>query len=74
MIYFYHDSEKCEKPSHATTNMAILYSGKFWPGGNFDIFGAFLPDRQNLTRQIFKAIQCLVKHSDHPSKYFPSNI
>ena len=23
MIYFYHGSEKCEKTSHATTNMAI---------------------------------------------------
>ena len=43
-------------------------------GGNFDVFDAFLPDRQNLTCQIFKAIQCLVKDSDHPSKYFPSNI
>ena len=42
-------------------------------GGNFDIFDAFLPDHQNLTRQIFKAVQCLVKDSDHPSKYFPSN-
>ena len=37
--------------------------------GNFDVFDVFLPDRQNLTRQIFKAIQCLVKDSDHPSKY-----
>ena len=42
--------------------------------GNFDVFDAYLTDRQNLTRQIFKAIQCLVKDSDHPSKYFPSNI
>ena len=30
--------------------------------GNFDVFQ---PDRQ-----IFKAIQCLVKDTDHPSKYF----
>ena len=37
--------------------------------GNFDVFDAFQPDRQNLTRQIFKAIQCLVKGTDHPSKY-----
>ena len=35
--------------------------------GNFDGFGAFQPDRQNLTRQILKAIQCLVKDIDHPS-------
>ena len=39
-------------------------------GGNFEVFDAFQPDRQNLTHQIFKAIQCLVKDSDHPSKYF----
>ena len=37
--------------------------------GNFDVFDAFQPDRQYLTRQIFKAIQCLVKDTDHPSKY-----
>ena len=43
-------------------------------GGNFDCFDAFQPDRQNLTRQILKAIQCLVKDTDHPSNYFPSNI
>ena len=43
-------------------------------GGNFNVFDAFQPDRQNLTRQIFKAIQCLVKDSDHPSKYILSNI
>ena len=43
-------------------------------GGNFDIFDAFQPDHQNLTREIFKATQCLVKDNDHPSKYFPSNI
>ena len=42
--------------------------------GNFDVFDAYLTDRKNLTHQIFKAIQCLVKDSDHPSKYFPSNI
>ena len=43
-------------------------------GGTFDIFDAFQPDHQNLTRQIFKAMQHLVKDSDHPSKYFLSNI
>ena len=37
--------------------------------GNFDVFDAFQPERQNLTHQIFKAIQCLVKDTDHPSKY-----
>ena len=42
--------------------------------GNFDVFDAFQPDHQNLTSQIFKAIQSLVKDSDHLSKYFPSNI
>ena len=30
-------------------------------GGNFDVFDAFQPDRQNLTHQIFKAMQHLVK-------------
>ena len=48
-------------------------AGEF-DGGNFDIFDALRPDRQNLTCQIFKAIQCLVKDTDHPSKYFSSNI
>ena len=43
-------------------------------GGNIDVFDAIQPDRQNLTRQTFKSIQCLVKDSDHPSKYIPSNI
>ena len=43
-------------------------------GGNFDRFDVFQPDRQNLTRKILKAIQCLVKDTDHPSKYFLSNI
>ena len=42
--------------------------------GNFDVFDAFQPDRQNLTRQIFKAMQHLVNNSDHLSKYFLSNI
>ena len=42
--------------------------------GNFDVFYAFQPDSQNLTRQTIKSIQWLVKDSDHPSKYFPSNI
>ena len=39
-------------------------------GVNFDVFDVLQPDRQNLTCQIFKAIQCLVKDTDHPSKYF----
>ena len=43
-------------------------------GGNFDVFDAFQSDHQNLTCQIFKAIQCLVKDTGHLSKYFPSNI
>ena len=35
MIYFYHDSEKCEKTSHATTNMAIIsYQEVFLKNGN----------------------------------------
>ena len=42
--------------------------------GNFDVFDAFQPDHQNLTHQIFKSVQFLVKDSDHLSKYFPSNI
>ena len=43
-------------------------------GENFDVYDAFQPDRENLTCQIFKAMQHLVKDSDHLSKYFPSNI
>ena len=43
-------------------------------GGNIDVFDTFQPDRQNLTSQIFKAIQRLVKDCDNQSKYFPSNI
>ena len=42
--------------------------------GNFDVFGAFQSDRKNLTHQIFKSIQCLIKDSDHPLKYFLSYI
>ena len=42
--------------------------------GNFDVFEAFQPDHQNLTRQIFKAIQRLAKDSNNPSKYFQSNL
>ena len=42
--------------------------------GNSDVFDTFQPDCQNLTSQIFKAIQRLVKDSDHLSKYFPSNV
>ena len=42
--------------------------------GNFDGFDVFQPNRQNFTRQILKAIQCLVKDTDHPSKYFASHI
>ena len=46
--------------------------GKFWH------FDAFQPDRQNLTRQIvlkqYSVYRCMVKDSDHPSKYFSSNI
>ena len=55
------------------SNSPYRIAGNF-NGGNFDGFDAFQPDRQNLTRQILKAIQCLVKDTDHPSKYFPSNI
>ena len=49
-----------------------MYDSKYCIAGNFDVFDAFQPDHQNLTRQIFKAIQYLVKDTDHPSKYFPS--
>ena len=71
--------------THACTHMCqcnfhqahlqVIYriAGNF-DGGNFDIFDAFQPDRQNLTRQIFKVMHHLVKDSDHPSKYFSSNI
>ena len=44
-------------------------------GENCNIFDTSQPDYQNLTHQIiFKALQCLVKDSEYPSKYFPSNI
>ena len=39
--------------------LLILYNYRI--AGNFDVFDAFLPDLQNLTRQIFKAIQCLLR-------------
>ena len=43
--------------------------------GNFD---AFQLDHQNLTSQIVQkqhsVYRCMVKDSDHPSKYFLSNI
>ena len=42
--------------------------------GNFDGFDVFQPDHQNLTCQILKAIQCLVKDTDHPSKYLKSKL
>ena len=63
------------KALQTTACMISIYriAGNF-DGGNFDGFDAFQPDRQNLTHQILKAIQCLVKDTDHPSKYFPSNI
>ena len=34
---------------------------KYRIAGNFDVFDAFQPDRQNLTCQLFKAMQHLVK-------------
>ena len=47
-------------------------------GGNFDVFEAFELDRQNLTHQIvLKTVQPLQVYgegSNHPPKYFPSNI
>ena len=47
-------------------------------GANFDNFDAFRLDHQNLTRQIvlkrYSIYRCMVKDSDYPSKYFPSNI
>ena len=46
--------------------------------GNFDIFDAFQLDHQNLTHQIalkqYSIYRCMMKDSNHPSKYFPSNI
>ena len=61
--------------THNTYNLQWLATvwQEIWQG-NFDVFVILQPDCQNLTRQIFKVIQCLVKDSDHPSKYFPSNI
>ena len=59
--------------SNSNTLMIYRVVGNF-DRGNFDYFDAFQPDRQNLTHQILKAIQCLVKDTDHPSKYFLSNI
>ena len=61
-----------------TVAIKIPYSAKFWWEGNFDIFDAFQLDHQNLTHQIvskqYSVYRCMVKDSDHPSKYFPSNI
>ena len=40
---------------------SLLHLTIYRIAGNFDVFDAFQPDHQNLTRQIFKAIQHLVK-------------
>ena len=46
--------------------------------GNFDVFDVFELDRQNLTHQIvlkqYSVYRYMVKGSNHPSKYVPSNI
>ena len=46
--------------------------------GNFDIFNVFELDRHNLTHQIvlkqYSVYRCMVKGSNHPSKYVPSSI
>ena len=68
MFRYIHGSKMC-----ACFNFYYHIAGNLM-GGNFDGFDAFQPDSQNLTRQILKAIECLVKDTDHPSKYFPSNI
>ena len=59
----------CTLATNVVYDISILYSGNFWRG-DFDVFDAFQPDHQNLTRQIFKAMQHLVKDSDHPVKIF----
>ena len=45
---------------------------------NFDVFDVFELDHQNLTHQIvlkqYSIYRCMVKGSNHASKYVPSNI
>ena len=64
-FYFYEQMKK----HHSLPNYRIVQ--------NFDVFDAFQLDRQNLTHQIEKQhsiYRCIVKDSDNPSQYFPSNI
>ena len=69
IVIVLHNSETDMKWPMINYRIAANYDrGKYWR------FWRFQPDYQNLTRQIFKAIQRLVKDCDHPSKYFPSNI
>ena len=56
----------------------IFYHPLYRIAQNFDVSDVFQLDRQILTRQIFwkhySVYRCMVKDSDHLSKYFPSNI
>ena len=61
-------------PEPASSSKAAYRIAGNFDGGNFDIFDALQPDCQNLTHQIFKVIQHLVKDSNNPSKYFLPNI
>ena len=79
--------------THDRVSWSIHYKSRYriagnFDGGNFDVFDAFQPDCQNLTCQIFKAIQWFGKRqwpfikifpikylkSQHPSKFPPVKI
>ena len=63
-----------KKPANCDFVPSIYRIAGNFDGGKYWCFWRFQPDRQNLTRQIFKAIQRLVKDCNHSSKYFLSNI
>ena len=69
--------DQLENPTLMTQDV-IYHIAQNFDGGNFDIFDALQLDHQNLTHQIVKkqysVYRCMVKDSDHSSKYFQSNI
>ena len=56
----------------------VYHMAQNFEGGNYEIFDAFQLDHQNLTYKIvlkqYCIYRCMVKDSDHSSKYFLSNI
>ena len=58
------DTFKLEDENSTNTSvkkMKSLILAYYHIAGNFEVFDAFQPDRQNLTYQIFKAMQHLVR-------------